>query len=151
MSATPLHCGLWESLLAIGDFVFVLSLCQVMGQNSWPGSMSADCVHVKNEYDLLVVYTTVVSSWGCICPCRCVCMCIYLSVCFWLHRVDELYAFFIQWSPNVETDAESFVVVNKNASGHASESSVTEPRLLRSASISKDWEVPGQLCLSLGG
>jgi len=57
--------------------------------------------------------------------------------------VDELYAFFIQWSPNVETDAESFVVVNKNASGHASESSVTEPRLLHSASISKDWEVPG--------
>ena len=59
-----------------------------------------------------------------------------MPVCLCLCRVDELYAFFIQWSPNISADDEGFVVVNKNIS-----SPTTEPRLLRSASISKDWEV----------
>ena len=56
-------------------------------------------------------------------------------------RIDELYAFFIQWSPNIEADAEGFVVVNENICSHLSETSLNEPQLLRTASISKDWEV----------
>ena len=62
-----------------------------------------------------------------------------LSGC--VSRVDELYAFFIQWSPNIEADKEGFVVVNQNISAHMSEASLSEPRLLRTASFSKDWEV----------
>ena len=72
---------------------------------------------------------------------RCVCVCVYLSVCLFVCRIDELYAFFIQWSPNIDADAEGFVVVNENISSHLSETSLNEPQLLRTASISKDWEV----------
>ena len=50
-------------------------------------------------------------------------------------RVDELYAFFIQWSP--AADEEGFVVVNNNTPVHMTESS----QLLRTANISRDWEV----------
>ena len=73
--------------------------------------------------------------------CMVVCLIVCLSICVCLCRVDELYAFFIQWSLNIEADEEGFVVVNERISAHTSEPSLNEPHLLRSASISKDWEV----------
>jgi len=59
--------------------------------------------------------------------------------------VDELYAFFIQWSPNIEADEEGFVVVSRNNTPQSSDHSLVEPLLLRSTSITKDWEVEYQL------
>ena len=50
-----------------------------------------------------------------------------------LCRVDELYAFFIQWSG--AADEEGFVVVSESSPSHGS------TQLLRNASISRDWEV----------
>jgi len=64
-----------------------------------------------------------------------------LSVCLSVRRVDELYAFFIQWSPNVEADEEGFVVVNEDMLARRTESNISEPPLLRTTSFSKDWEV----------
>ena len=80
-----------------------------------------------------------------------VCLSVWLCVCLYVcvYRVDELYAFFIQWSPNVEADDEGFIVVSENISAQMSEPSPSEPRLLRSASINKDWEVRGDMIPSL--
>jgi len=55
--------------------------------------------------------------------------------------VDELYAFFIQWSPNIEADEEGFVVVGEDFLTCRAVSSPSEPLLLRTTSFSKDWEV----------
>jgi len=54
-----------------------------------------------------------------------------------------LYAFFIQWSPNLEDDEvdEGFVVVEVDRAAGASETISSEPQLLQSINISKDWEV----------
>ena len=92
-----------------------------------------------------------------VCLSVCLSICLRLSVCLSgcvsvsmsVYRVDELYAFFIQWSPNVEADDEGFVVVSENISAQMSEPSPSEPRLLRSASINKDWEVRGDMIPSL--
>jgi len=55
--------------------------------------------------------------------------------------VDELYAFFIQWSPNIEADEEGFVVVSEDLLSCRADSNLSEPALLRTTSFSKDWEV----------
>jgi len=77
-------------------------------------------------------------------------MCVYLSVCVCMSvcRVDELYAFFIQWSPNIEADEEGFVVVSEDALACRSEANLSEPPLLRTTSFSKDWEVL-HICYSI--